>query len=397
MSEVSLEQFELDELLALIEGELPADQAAEVCRRLAGEPEIAALVQQMIADRALLSSAPTPVPPRDFLADIEQLLAKPMLMGSPPGAYRRRYRRQARRRRVRRFALAAGLLLAIGAGAWATFSQILLPALDQYRIARQAETADATVDAVDSLGTAESDAARLAAAPPTVDPSAGIVHHYPALWAPEDGSEPAQSVAGDTEAGDDRARHKMPAARKRVVAAEFALVLCSPDQASAEGTLVSVLSDNEAPMALTRNLTIEQSILLDDDARRAMARFGESEGAAGGSGVAAEIHLAGDRRLAPGLDRQIDYAERGATLTISVPAADLAELLESIAERCGGQSHLAPLPNEEGPASGAGSRAGDHARWFAQAAAARDAVRELERAGDGAIVLLPVRIETPSD
>ena len=70
------------ELLALIEGDLDARQAAALRKRLANEPRAQAMIERMREDRAVLRAMGSPELPADFVARLEPLLARPMLIES---------------------------------------------------------------------------------------------------------------------------------------------------------------------------------------------------------------------------------------------------------------------------------------------------------------------------
>src|SRR5262245_47363983 len=118
-----LHRYDESELLDLIEGELDAPAAEALRQRLASDPRAAAAVDRIIADRTSLRSLKEPALPYDFMARLEPVLARPMLIESSqpqpahkPGEFRRQYRRQTHRIRWGRLAAAAVVLLALLAG-----------------------------------------------------------------------------------------------------------------------------------------------------------------------------------------------------------------------------------------------------------------------------------------
>ena len=117
-----LDKFDEADLLAFIEDELHPDRAAQVHRRLAGDPKMLAFVERLQDDRQLLQSMDEPVVPADLMAELEPMMARPMLMPEP-GEWRRRYRK--RRPWKRYAAVAAVVALTLLAGVWATTSGLI--------------------------------------------------------------------------------------------------------------------------------------------------------------------------------------------------------------------------------------------------------------------------------
>ncbi|MHC5008663.1 MAG: anti-sigma factor family protein, partial [Planctomycetota bacterium] len=84
------QRFDEAELLALIEDTLDPTDAQRLRQRLASEPEAVALIDRMREDRELLRSIPEPEVPGGLLAELEPILARPMLMPDLPARRRRR-------------------------------------------------------------------------------------------------------------------------------------------------------------------------------------------------------------------------------------------------------------------------------------------------------------------
>lgn len=116
------------EMLAWIEGELPAARALELERALSSQPEVLEELRRMRADRVRLQSLPEPVVPEGLLAELETRLARPMLIAGPPGAWRRAHRRGRQIRRLVAWSaggVAAAILLAFGIGLWPQWRSLL--------------------------------------------------------------------------------------------------------------------------------------------------------------------------------------------------------------------------------------------------------------------------------
>ena len=111
------DQFEEAQLLALIEAQLDHATAQQLRKRLEAHSGAGELIERLQADRELLRSEPEPALDVDLVAELEPLMARPILMG-PPGEFRRR--RTRRRRWV--LPLAAGLGVAFVGGLWVVLS-----------------------------------------------------------------------------------------------------------------------------------------------------------------------------------------------------------------------------------------------------------------------------------
>jgi len=118
------------ELLAYVEGELDAAGSALIEQRVAevvggpeGQAAVAAL-RSMRQDRVVLRSAPEPAVPMDFVAELEPQLARPMLIESRPGRYRRAHRKKTRRTAQLRLVGAAAALLIVAGGTWWAIAEL---------------------------------------------------------------------------------------------------------------------------------------------------------------------------------------------------------------------------------------------------------------------------------
>jgi hypothetical protein len=196
--------------------------------------------------------------------------------------------------------------------------------------------------------------------------------------------------------------------------AELCLVLAGDDEARVEQSLARALTGLEAQAALVRNFSFEEAQWLarqirlgravqagrgdggiqwlgeeappvprkprasrpSDEALRTLARELEQADAP----LVASAHLWGARGLAPSYARQLEYSDRGAVYTISVPAARLGEVLQRLELVEGQATVLATWPPQP---------SGSDAGWLRDYPQVRRAAEAL-KAQDDAIVFLPV-------
>ncbi len=350
-----MSDFAEADLLALIEGELAPKQAARLRQRLAGDPQMAALVERLQDDRDLLRSLPEPPLPADLLTELEPMMARPMLMPDS-GDWRQRYRR---RRPWRRYAaIAAVVCMALLAGVWAVGNGLFGSGTE--RDPMFALRTDATPEASTGAGELWTDEST----PGDPWPPAGTTIHH------------RRPVGEATRLADAREpRRRMPPGPRRdrgaapmLTAADFVLVIHAPDggEQAVQDTLRRVVGGLDGDMALVRNFSFEQAQQLArrveaDRGRRldrALSRAGEDfagiaatgHGAGGerlirrrkaasrlartveksGGALAVSGQLVGPRSLAPTYEQQIDYAESGAIWTITVPADRLNDVLAGL-------------------------------------------------------------------
>ncbi|UCD73885.1 MAG: hypothetical protein JSV91_08805 [Phycisphaerales bacterium] len=424
-----LKGFDESELLELIEGELDPKRARALRDQLAKDPASLEAVNRLRADRALLQSCRQPDLPRDFLAEMEPLLARPMLVGSPPGEYRRQLRHRSHRPVWSRVAAVAAIMLICSGALWATFSYVLKPDSEPGMIAAVDDDARSTTGSRPGPASPDQPDQAVAAVPSPADPATGTIHHY-APQRPGAGQWTA-SAAGATGGEPDTVQMRS-APRVRKEAAEFALVLVASDSTRAEEALVRNLQDSTMPVALVRNFNIEEAEALAEQWRLAQGRDrdrredpeplraetgGRREYRSGSpdldrlvrqaerqlralqelSAAGAEVQqpsgqLIGSAELAPSLKHQLGFSSRGAALTVSVPLADLPALLEKLAVVDGATTAVLMLPDSDAAADARGA-VPLQARWLADAPSVRAALRRLRQAGEHTVVELPVVIE----
>jgi hypothetical protein len=401
------EAFEESDLLHLVEDELDPADAAAIRRRLAEHPEVLGLIEQLRADRLALRSAEHPPLPQNFLAELEPILARPILMQPPPGAYRRRHRRRQRSRRLVRYAAAAAVLLLAGGGVWAMWAGLLPDGL---------RLPIAFGPTSDEAAPASTDATASRPGPVTPDPDLdGTIHHY----------QPMQRLLASASPPTPRpTATARPTGSPSVIAAPFALIASAAGE-EIESALRAVATDDDAPVTLVRNFSYDEArdlqrrwalkraasgtsapeprftdlgdrqtarpedASLDDLARRVREHMRDLERAErsapppNASGV-----LAGPAALAPSFEQQLDFSSHGAAYTLSVPIASLQDALERLSTELGGRTALRRLD----PAAAVGEPLGDAGLegWLADAPAIRASVRALESSATEAIVLVPV-------
>ena len=122
---MKFDSYDEHELLALIEDELDPERTRALRQRLAREPAALAAVDRMRSDRRRLRTLEAPAPPADLLADLEPLMARPMLVEMRPSALRRARARRERRLRVMQAALVAAAAVALLVGGWVGVSGLL--------------------------------------------------------------------------------------------------------------------------------------------------------------------------------------------------------------------------------------------------------------------------------
>lgn len=334
------------ELLELIEGGLDAKRAKQLEARLARDPRMQGLIERLRADRSLLRTAPAPGLPRDFLVELEPLLARPLLMDSgpfKPGEFRRRHQRGARLRR--RLAIAAGILLVPGlVGAWLAIDQLLTiedgepVALDDQRTG-------------DPLPQLPGDARTVVASDPdAVAPTLGEVHHR---WKAD------HNLLADARRGDEP--RAQPSLAGRQITAPFAIVLSTA--VDAEAALLTSLEGLDGQTALVRNLTLDDAREIErawlanhigatrievplasaenagnrDDWQNGLQelarRVGEQSQRAAQPARASDGLIHGDRRVMPPYHQQLDFATDGAAFAVTIPLDQLDPLLAILAEQ----------------------------------------------------------------
>jgi hypothetical protein len=365
------QRFDESDLLAWIEGEMPAAEAALLEARLSAQPALLAQLVAMRDDRRILravgemdDAARAAAPPVDLFAELEPRLARPMLMDEAPGRYRRSHR-PARRRRLRRYAAAAGLLIAASGATWLAVQSMTPPPAEGGAIAAAAgEGAEAGRPIV------------AADQPPAEWPPAGAAVHHRAPSGTPLAPEVHRLVAAGP--GEGAALPGAPPDGAAAAIAPFALVI---DAKAAEDVLMRALAEGGGDVALVRNFNSAEARELFARARRerdgeddrrvtgtgaagrdaaaddeAFARFlaslrADSPGGPSG-GAATGATLVGAPALAPSFEEQLDLADRGAVYSIAAPAERLPDLLARLAISLGADTELRMLPAAGPPPAG---------------------------------------------
>jgi hypothetical protein len=401
------DSFDHERLLAYIEGELDADDAARLERELEYEPQVRAAIGRMRRDRELLSGEREPTMPRDFLrgspaghrlAEIESRLARPMLMetlteleaeetaaevdgdaayatASPtrPGAYRRQHQRMVWHQRLVRFSVAAGVTMTIGGGVWIALAatdtvdragewiSAILPQSDGEQRAISGHDADAR----------RSDRDAVTASGGRDWPSGAIVHHAPGPLDPT----LRQGIITHLDVSD---REQSLPASDRITTLGTMLVLRTNDAAAGEAMLARLAGNLDESVALVRNFSHEEASRLAAEyalwlaaqpekpatdhvasvggmprpleepfarmARDAREQLRQTRGRQQADELEQRGRLAGAAGLTAPLSRQIDFSSRGATHTVTIPARKLHELLQSFSRDPRMESLLVTLP-----------------------------------------------------
>lgn len=441
------DRFDHDELLAYIEGELEAADAARLEHELANSPRAAMQVERMRRDRELLRTQRDPNMPRSLLPRIESRLARPMLMetlreaqeaedsgqiaamaAAKPGAMRRQHRRAVFRQRLMKLSLAAVLMLTVGAGIWALIAAMNLSDhanewITSWRSSateptRTGEDAAATVRGSDVKGEDVGDAFAW--------PPGAIVHHAPPgrLWADSDGVplHGRDGIVGMHAVGD-------------APSIDLMLVIRADDTSAFESYLTELITALDAPAALVQNLSEAEAARLAeawalaqgsqtdhsrqrqpsasgtngattrpggdrvsrpaDDALERLRRIREMRSNRAFDDVEQSRQLAGSPESAATFAQQLESSRRGATHTVTVTAGKLHDLLSALDSAADAEAMLIPLPDQEWSDDLDAPRTAGEA-WLTHRWEMQRLLAQLERVSDDALIHLPLRVERAS-
>jgi len=412
-----------EQLLAFIEGELTDDEAGHLRRSIEQrDPALASRLDAMAGDRAALRELPAVDPPADFLAEIEPMIARPMLMDSqaaPPGAVRRARHRRHRHMQFLQAAAAAAIVIGLSIGVLFAVDAIgIFHSTSQSTVASSGSAAtpagaDNTADAEDSV----LDAAA---------PADGELHHM--LPSPARMTSPAHQRAGTDDPSSSPTPTPNPApdgVAPSLVHADFALVLSADDRQAAEASLIAALNVRSevrsTHTALVRNLTVDELRGIEQRwmARRAAAgnpvRVPRTADVDGGDAQALNSTgdrlrvprtllnenadelvraglVAGNRELMPPYSRQIELSRSGAAYTVAVPLAELQSMLERLNSADIRSAALRAF-DVQPLSSGNQAAALDDAGWPRQLRRIRATIAELQRDNPDAVLLLPIVVE----
>ncbi len=430
------ERFDEADLLALIEDELDPERAAALrLRLLEADPQTRALVEGLRRDREVLRSTPEPGLPRDFLVDLEPLLARRMLTEVPVGEFRRRH---ARRQRPRWTTLAAAAMLAFAVlgGVWALSTGLLGPKStpgDNLIAFGDPEAAPQTSATADRWRRKTDRPAGEPGEPDPLAPTRGTIHHDKPLDALAEAFAPL--AVADRDDNQRRAVLDAPAPSARgPIVAGFALLVLSDDEELAEQAVQKVVADLGDRTALVRNFSYEEAERLEQQwliaSGRARRRAQPTEAATMKS-VRSEMakaldknahryerladlarrqvrerrnrdwademklseQLHGPAAAAPSLEQQLELSRRGATHTIAIRVSQLNKLLAGITLESGQATALRMLPGPDDELLKA-SRALTDLAWE-ELRKVRQLVSRLAEDDADRILFLPVVIRRP--
>jgi hypothetical protein len=398
------------DLLEFIEDELSPAQAAAVRERLSREPLVLARLERMRQDRAMLAADALPIPAFDLVAELEPLLAKPMLLGASPvtqvrpGVYRARHRRSFARR-WRSLAMAAGFVVVSGSAAlWGLIELTGQGAAGNRDLAMNGsgEFIDRGTDLAEP-GASESPAA--------LD---GEIHH----WLP---SRDAIALV-DRSGHPDEVELESPLTRialrsgAEAIESPVALMVRGEQRADLLERLAAVLdsatsvTDSSGRGALVRNFTLEEveAAWREMVASSGLPRQEDLIASIDGAGfhalstqqretihrvarhttISLGEHLAGDAANAATADQQLRFVEAGAGHAITMPAREIVMLMESLSAEFGEAISLHTLGDSTAP----GTSNDPLAAWREW----RDAIGALKATLNGnhdAMIVLPVGMD----
>jgi len=336
------------ELLAFIEAELSPEDAAALRRRLASQPALLRRLDAMREDRASLRGLPEPVVDRDLVAELEPLLAKPMLLSDGPaplmrpGAYRARHRRGVRWTRL---AAAAGFaIVAIGGVSALAFN--LLGSMDP-------KSDSPSVASGETTGAESPADGRVASAGRSAASEDGELHHWDAVQADLRSLDAEDADATSTPPTRDVIRL---ASGDHAIESAFALVLNDTSRERLVARMSTMVEDMRRA-SLVRNFTYDEALAAWSEMVRSTDLPAKEQLIASRDGwkstsltrrqkrdigqVAERTtidlgeSLSGRDDLAPAPEQQLRFGEAGADLSVTVPARYLMAFLETLNEEFG--------------------------------------------------------------
>lgn len=392
----------LDEILLFVEtGD--AQRLATLRRRLSAQPDVLARLEAMRADRKALHDLPEPALREDLVTPLVARIERPLLLEAPVVPRRRRPTPW------RRLALAAGIVLAVGASSFATWVWIT--------------SGDGPTPPSDAQGPALAQASPPPAESGRVedDPDRLLPEGYYANWK-DFGLAAAGNSAGPDEraATADRLPLRRLAGERTIVDAGVLLRVAASDEEALLASLRDRIDALDSSATLDRTFTYAQAEAAWRAAAGRLDRGGGTlaasdlrPGAPGGDRNHRDAvrrlqrasenrlggHLAGDRRAAPPAEDLLGFGEIGADCTIVLPSAEVERFLDAAFEA--GSLDLIETAGISGKWDGVPANAGDFDRWrtWSRFRAALAAVREASAgsARDEPLVVLPLAIEAPGE
>jgi len=389
------EQFDEIQILALIEGELSPRNENRLLAKLESNPQVREQVMQMRRDRSELRDMTEIDLPRDFLIDLEPLLARPMLMdptpARKPGEYRRRHQLDNRRTPWRRYAVAAMILLTLTGGIWAVSSGQAGRSLQ----ALQAFLFDQEEMLPDRLQVEDIAAPVFANLEDEWTLEDGILHHY----------RPQPVTLPTLASADDAANATLNNRPNQKIIANVAIIVKSKDAAYFEQSMSDLLPRFDFQIALVRNHTsvirrTERNGSTPNPTPRNAKESGKQRSL--DRQVSSELNeflrpdfkplrdgqVLGRRDFRPSRDQQIGFDVLGASHTLCITSIRVNELLGQVAT-------LPHLATQLRVINDAGSVGMDlihrsSSQSLADLRKVREAMAGLANHGDGAVVMIPV-------
>ena len=389
-------------MLALIEGDLDEGRRRALLAKLEAHPEAMAAVRRMRADREALRGVADPELPRDFLAELEPMLARPMLLATAtgrPGELRRRHRRAQRRQQWPRAVVAAMLLLAAGGLVWATAGPLIRGA---QRLAGRFSNNEAPAPNEIAPGPAVDS---MVQAPPRTSLDRGLVHHF--RPEPVSVDQFAFAMSGGAKSEGQPGRPAASGAAEARLAGTLALVIEAESEDVVEQAIRSLIPRLESAASVVRNISSRAGKREVEDRPAAPSRPRQAGGserrdlevdgplAPTGTRVTPGYvrmtvgQVEGVREFTPTREEQARFADLGASHTICVKRSRLNDLLGQTRGLPGLRTQLRLLaaPNAEAPRAGAMSAA----ERLEQLRQIRAALINMQRGKAGeALVMLPV-------
>lgn len=389
------EQFDEIQILALIEGELSPRNENRLLAKLESNPQVREQVMQMRRDRSELRDMTEIELPRDFLIDLEPLLARPMLMdptpSRKPGEYRRRHQHDNQRTPWRRYSAAAIILLTLTGGIiWAVSSGQAARGMKalQALLINQEEMLPNRIQVQDN-------ADFMAGLEDEWTLEDGILHHY----RPQPVTLPTLASADDVPSPISNGR------LNQKIIATVAIVVQSNDAAYFEQAMSDLLPRFDTQVALVRN---HSSAFLRKERKevplKPTPRTARDSGKKRSGDHRRTIELnellrpdfkplrdgqiLGRRDFSPSRDQQINFDFLGASHTLCIKSIRVNELLGQVASL----PHIATrlrLINDAG-STGMDLNHRSSAQSLVDLRKVREAMAGLANHGDDAVVMIPV-------
>lgn len=425
------------QLIELIEGELAGADAEKLRAQLISQDAaLAAKVAAMQHDRQALRSLPPVDPPIDFLAELEPMIARPMLMDDVPGAAsapiivtkpgtaRRAAHRQQRRAQLLPAAIAAGIVIVLSGGLWYTLTQIGV-FNSEHSIATNTNgdaSSESRLTANSSTAGNSSNTVAASQIEITNMLASGELHHkLPPLDDMQSvAALPTRVALAEVDADLPEFSLNNP---PQFVLADFELVIRTGRDDDPQNVLARAIEPLAGRAAVVRNLTtanlkiIESAWLASraesgNASEPARASMNNTKPQTGGDPIKSGRRalpalnadmlrdsadkliesglVAGEPALMPLYSTQIELSEAGSVYTIVLPARDLQVMLERLAAVRGVDSAM--LTMRADPNAAAKTSAANAARWVSDLSRVQQSWEKLASEQPDAVVVLPIVI-----